>query len=273
MPEAMAPPRRNKLSKKSRARLQQARMVQARAAAEQNAKWLRQFDVNRSGRLERDELAALLQHVHPEAGTPKAEALDLLIMRATELRTYTITMPGDPHGAVRGEMLTAVVSGYSLYLLANDALDRHSASGGVVALADLPGLMRDANEGLECEASDVDFVVNCMGSSINGIDSASHVSRDDLLEAMSAWRIDKIAETADADRESLEEDGDGVLHEGSDEGGDAPAAAESASGRPAARAGARQLARDDAESVATAPASVATARGGGNRTSSACVLL
>ena len=94
-----------------RARLEQARRAQSRLSQQQVARWLHQFDVNRSGRLERHELSALLQSLHPEAGVPNSKALDFLITQATELRTHTLTLRGDPNGAVGCEGLLRVVSG------------------------------------------------------------------------------------------------------------------------------------------------------------------
>lgn len=200
--------RRKAPTNKMRARLQQARAAQARAQADQVAKWISEFDANGTGKLERHELASLLQHLHPEAGQPRTEALDLLITRATELKTYTMNIHGDPNGAVGSDMLHAVVSGYSMYLLAHTAFDKHE-SNGIVALRDLPGLMREANNGINCEASDVEFVMDCCSSSRGGgLDSASHVSRDELLPAVAAWRIAQISELEDANLEaSVEADG------------------------------------------------------------------
>ena len=62
--------------------------------------WMAQFDVNKSGRLERPELAALLTHIHPQKEPPQERILDMLITQATEVRTYSMHLPGDPSGAV-----------------------------------------------------------------------------------------------------------------------------------------------------------------------------
>lgn len=53
--------------------------------------------------------------------------------------------------------------------------------------------MKAANEGVECESSDVDFLVDCCSSSINGHqDSASVVSREELLPAFAAWKLNQL---------------------------------------------------------------------------------
>jgi hypothetical protein len=201
-PVAPAARRKKPTSNKVRARLQQARLAQQRAKAEQLSEWMRRFDVNRSGALERDELSALLQHLHPEAGTPDPRALDLLITQATEIRTYSLQLSGNPNGAVGVDCLNGVVSGYAMFLLASAAFDRLSTEG-VVALRDLPGLMREANDGVACDSSDVDFVVDCCNSSVHGgLDSASAISREELMPAFAAWKLAQLeegAELAEAD--------------------------------------------------------------------------
>ena len=78
----------------------------------------------------------------------------------------------------------AVVSGYAMYLLASAAFDRRQCEG-VVALRDLPALMKEANAGHACEHEDVDFVVDCCNSSING--SISALSKEELMPAFAAW--------------------------------------------------------------------------------------
>ena len=83
MADVTQPRRRKAPSNKARQARQLQRIAQQRAQAEQVSNWIRQFDVNRSGKLERDELAALLRHLHPEAGDPDPKALDLLIVQFT----------------------------------------------------------------------------------------------------------------------------------------------------------------------------------------------
>jgi len=200
-----------------RARLQQAKLVQQRNNREQISSWMNQFDSNRTGKLERDELASLLMYLHPESGYPDNRALDLLITQATEIRAYSMHLKGDPNGAVGRDMLMPVVSGYAMYLLASAAFEKRACEG-VVLLSELPGLMREANAGVDCEDSDVDFVVDCASSSRGGnLDSASSISREDLIPAFAAWKITQITEDTDLDAGHDDEDEGGlhqhVLHE------------------------------------------------------------
>ena len=84
----------------TRVRVQQARQAHARQQQLQIGEWMRQFDVSQSGRLERSELSMLLAFLHPEVGHPSKEALDLLLTQATEIRTYSMHLHGDPNGSV-----------------------------------------------------------------------------------------------------------------------------------------------------------------------------
>ena len=84
----------------TRARVQQARQAHARQQQLQIGEWMRQFDTNQSGRLERSELGTLLAFLHPEVGHPSKEALDLLLTQATEIRTYSMHVRGNPNGSV-----------------------------------------------------------------------------------------------------------------------------------------------------------------------------
>ena len=86
------------------------------------------------------------------------------------------TRERDAAAPAQGELM-AVVSGYTMYLLASAAFDRRQCEG-VVALRDLPSLMKEANSGQDCQATDVDFVVDCCASSLNG--SVSALSREEL---------------------------------------------------------------------------------------------
>ena len=101
--------------------------------------WMAQFDVNGSGRLERPELAALLTHIHPQKEPPQERILDMLITQATEVRTYSMHLPGDPSGAVPFDKIMKVVNAFTAYTLASAAFDSIGAKG-VLSLAELPSL-------------------------------------------------------------------------------------------------------------------------------------
>ena len=214
MADARPRKRSGKSSRIRHQRLLQAREIKRREQQEQVSRWLDQFDTNHSGRLERDELSALLRHLHPECGQPDARALDLLLMLATEIKTYSLHIKGNPNGSVGPDMLMPIVSGYATYLLASEVFE-NGALGSVVRLCDLPGLMRDANKGVDCDKSDVDFVFDCAASSIGGqIDSESTVSREELQSMIPTFAAWKLSQQMGAELDALQEmanEGDGAL--------------------------------------------------------------
>lgn len=184
------------MSRRDRERMLVQKEAHKRQQAGQVRRWIEEFDLNGTGRLERDELASLLHHLHPEVGAPTPEALDILIEKATEVRTYTMHLQGNKNGAIGPDAVLSVVTGYGMYLLASAAFDKRAAAqgGGVVSLGDLPAIMKELGkaDGSDIEGSDVDFVMDCAASSLHGLDSASNISRDDLMPSLAAWKIAEL---------------------------------------------------------------------------------
>ena len=250
----MEPPSRSKarggMSRRDRDRLLVAKQASKRQQEEQVRRWIDQFDANCSGRLERNELAALLEHLHPEAGRPKEEALDILISNATEVRTYTMHLQGNRNAAIAPDKLIAVVSGYAMYLLASSAFDKRQVEG-VVSLSDLPSIMKELGkaDGSDIEGSDVDFVMDCAASSLHGLDSASNISREDLMPAMAAWKVNELEQAG-----ALEEEEAPAPAEATTAAGDALSGGGGGSGGMddgAARAAAAAAHDDDATGLAS----------------------
>ena len=106
--------------------------------------WFEQFDLTSSGKLDRAELLMLLTHLNPHA-PPDDKALDLLITQATELKTRSLHLRGDPMGSVAFNDTLAVVEAYTAYQMASAAFDACGGSG-VLQLSDLPDLLRRAHE-------------------------------------------------------------------------------------------------------------------------------
>ena len=160
--------------------------------------WMAQFDVNQSGRLERPELAALLTHIHPQKEPPQERILDMLITQATEVRTYSMHLPGDPSGAVPFDKIMKVVNAFTAYTLASAAFDSIGAKG-VLSLAELPSLISKANLSDDASAMSESEVGMLLGSAaghtatgIGGeLSDGGSVCREDVLRAAARWRYDR----------------------------------------------------------------------------------
>lgn len=144
----------NRRSSRSAAVRNRQRQLRVKQQQFQIDAWLKRFDVNRSGALERDEVQQLLTHLHPEH-PPDQAALDLLIEKATEIKTYSMLLKGDKNGAVYPEKILKVVSVYAAYVIASVAFDRLDSGTGVLQLKDLPNLMAEARATANDDHSDV----------------------------------------------------------------------------------------------------------------------
>ena len=171
--------------RKARNRRRHRKMEQHRQQMALVTQWINQYGQAGSGRLERHELARLLEHLHPDAGPPNAAALDKIISQATEVRAHSFYLRGDPEASIRHEMVMRVVSGYSMYLLASVAIERRTGLQGVIALRELPALMREATEGTALDAREIDFVLDiAQGSVVGMLDIESTLDREHVLIAL-----------------------------------------------------------------------------------------
>ena len=178
---------------RARARKAALRMALQRARAAQVAMWIEQFGIPNCGRLERDELAELLQHLKPEMGVPSAHVLDQLLIHATEVKTYSLYLRGDPNGSVCAELIMPTVSAYTTYCAVASAFDRRAGRGGMVALHELPALLREANHGVvPCETREFDYVMDCCSALLPvelPLEPTSVLSRQDVLSPFLAREI------------------------------------------------------------------------------------
>ena len=178
---------------RARARKAALRMALQRARAAQVAMWIEQFGIPNCGRLERGELAELLLHLKPEMGVPSARVLDQLLIHATEVKTYSLYLRGDPNGSVCAELIMPTVSAYTTYCAVASAFDRRAGTDGMVALHELPALLREANHGVvPCETREFDYVMDCCSALLPvelPLEPTSVLSRQDVLSPFLAREI------------------------------------------------------------------------------------
>jgi hypothetical protein len=96
-------------------------MVQEKIRVEVQA-WFDQFDTNCDSQLERDELRALLTHLHP-LRPPNEKNLDKLIYDATAVKTHTMHLPGNKNGTVGFHSARETVQAYAEHCKDEEYLD------------------------------------------------------------------------------------------------------------------------------------------------------
>ena len=234
----------NRRSSRSATVRNRQRQLRAKQQQFQIGVWFKRFDVNRSGALERDEVQQLLTHLHPEH-PPDARALDLLIEKATEIKTYSMLLKGDKNGAVYPEKILKVVSVYAAYVIASAAFDRLDSGTGVLQLKDLPNLMAEARATANDDHSDVnkseisfligrcstrdgDIVSIPDDESIAASIEGGTLKRDELLQTLARLQDGQLQTSRqqrdDGDDDDDDDDDDvGLLDDVAEEG--APAAA------------------------------------------------
>lgn len=77
--------------------------------------WFKRFDVNRSNKLERPELEALLTFLNPRH-PPTSEALDYILEKSTEISSFSMHIKGDANGAVDRASVRAALNRYRAHV-------------------------------------------------------------------------------------------------------------------------------------------------------------
>ena len=121
--------------------------------------WFKQFDFNQDGKLQREELRALLAHLEPERPATE-ENLDFLLEKATAIETYTMRIAGDKNGAVSWHEARKTVELYHEYCRDQKYLDSvferfDYDKNGTLDLQELPALLQEvAPPGATVDISD-----------------------------------------------------------------------------------------------------------------------
>ncbi|KAL3900870.1 MAG: hypothetical protein SGPRY_012377, partial [Prymnesium sp.] len=77
--------------------------------------WIQRFDLNRSNKLEKEELAQLLEFLYPRY-SPTSEAVDYLITKATGVSAFSMSLKGDVDGGVDRFNVRATVKEYRAHI-------------------------------------------------------------------------------------------------------------------------------------------------------------
>jgi calcium-binding protein CML len=161
-----------------------ARNAKMKAEVDQ---WFERFDTNGDGKLQRDELRALLTHLIPSR--PPTEAnLDELIEKATAVETFSMHLPGNKSGDVAYRDTRTTVMRYYEFVKNQNYLDgvfrRYDLDGNGTLDEDelLEFLKAVAPEGCEVDDADVAYVMEVGDTDGDGV-----ISRDEVIPMISKW--------------------------------------------------------------------------------------
>ena len=150
--------------------------------------WFKQFDFNQDGKLQREELRALLAHLEPERPATE-ENLDFLLEKATAIETYTMRIAGDKNGAVSWHEARKTVELYHEYCRDQKYLDSvferfDYDKNGTLDLQELPALLQEvAPPGATVDISDAEFIMEQCDANGDGV-----ISRDEVIPMLATWK-------------------------------------------------------------------------------------
>ena len=173
--------------------------------------WFKEFDTNGDGRLQRDELKALLSWLHPSR-PPTEENLDFLIEKATAIESSTMRIPGNKNGEVTWHTVRPCVLDYGDYCKDQAYIESvfrrfDLDESGELDQDELLKLLRSiAPDGIDVDEADVLYVIEQFDTNSNGV-----IDKDELLPMLAKWShiaYEKIE--AKRAQEALEDPGHGL---------------------------------------------------------------
>ena len=171
-------------------KLQQLRKREAERKARIRAEvegWFTKFDENGDGMLQRSELRALLTWLHPSR-PPSEDNLDFLIVKATEVRTSSLNLPGRKDGAVAWHDAREAVLTYGDMVKDQAYIDsifkRYDRDdSGTLEEGELLSLLKAvAPDGCEVDETDVAYVLEQTDKNGDGV-----IDRDELIPMLAKW--------------------------------------------------------------------------------------
>jgi len=157
--------------------------------------WMTRFDINNDNILQRDELRALLVHLHPER-VPSEDSLDFLIEKATAVETYSLRIAGNKNGVVSWHEVRPTVLRYHEYCKDQTYLDKvfrrfDTDESGTLDASELPALLRAvAPEGCAVDDADVHHIFHQCDLNGDGV-----ISREEVLPMIASWTTIAVSKT------------------------------------------------------------------------------
>lgn len=173
-------------AKKLKALRQREAERRARTHAQVEA-WFEEFDENKDGKLQRDELRALLAWLHPSR-PPSEKNLDYLIERATAVESHTMRLSGNKDGSVAWHDARQTVLWYADYCKDQSYIDSvfrrfDDDNSGTLEASELINVLRAvAPEGLAVDEADVTYVLEQFDDNADGV-----IDRKELLPMLAKW--------------------------------------------------------------------------------------
>jgi len=149
--------------------------------------WFAGFDHNNDKQLNRDELRLLLAHLYP-GDPPEEGALDFLILKATEINSGSLHLPGNLNGLVPWDATVQTVTRYSEYIRQKRRLDALMEeldvdASGTLDAQELHNFLQRLSPGLEVIEEDVRFILE-----YSDVNQDGAISCDELWSMVQVWR-------------------------------------------------------------------------------------
>ena len=202
---ARAPPAAKKLKALRQREAERQMRIQSQIEG-----WFEEFDTNKDGKLQREELRALLTFLHPSR-PPTEQNLDYLVERATAVESSSTRIPGNKNGVVGWHDLRQVVLWYGDYCKDQSYIDsiytRYDVDGsGKLESTEIFTLLRAvAPEECAVDEADVRYILESFDTDKNGV-----IDRDELLPMLAKWA--QVAYTK-VEQQRLEEKRLSVRHQ------------------------------------------------------------
>eukprot|EP00293_Proteomonas_sulcata_P012621 CAMPEP_0184305770 /NCGR_PEP_ID=MMETSP1049-20130417/14960_1 /TAXON_ID=77928 /ORGANISM="Proteomonas sulcata, Strain CCMP704" /LENGTH=213 /DNA_ID=CAMNT_0026617905 /DNA_START=31 /DNA_END=672 /DNA_ORIENTATION=+ len=143
---------------------------------------LEKYDTSKTGNLNREELASLLQDAPPTGNRPTDEEITF-VLRST-IRTET------DRNCVNKKEIPAALDIWKAYDTTKPEIDKHfekydTNQSGKLEKDQLKNLLTELNDGTPPEDREVEWVLKTVDGALEGVDSTGGVNKTELMGAIS----------------------------------------------------------------------------------------